>query len=136
MYHGVPRAREIPDSVRPCDCGDAPTDSTTGIDERDKRAVAALTKAGIIDAVRDSGNARSNAEAADMVDTFFEVLKEALAGADKLKIGGFGTFIVRDKKARVGRNPQTGEPIEISARRVLSFKADTRLKARMNSEDE
>ncbi len=94
--------------------------------------MASLTKAGIIDAVRDSGNARSNAEASAMVDTFFEVLKEALVQTEKLKIAGFGTFLIRNKDARMGRNPQTGEPLEISARRVLSFKASDQLKEKMN----
>jgi len=67
-----------------------------------------------------------------MVDTFFEVLKEALVQTEKLKIAGFGTFLIRNKDARMGRNPQTGEPLEISARRVLSFKASDQLKEKMN----
>jgi integration host factor subunit alpha len=98
--------------------------------------VANLTKTGIIEAVRDSGSAHSNAEAAEIVDAFFEVFKDALAQAEKLKITGFGTFNTREKKARTGRNPQTGEPIEISARRVLSFKASDQLKKKMNSQGE
>jgi nucleoid DNA-binding protein len=52
----------------------------------------------------------------------FEAIKETLSRGEAVKISGFGNFVVRDKKARVGRNPQTGRDIEISARRVLTFK--------------
>ena len=51
---------------------------------------------------------------------------------EKIKISGFGNFVVRDKKARVGRNPQTGEEITISARRVLTFKPSLVLKNILN----
>ncbi|HET6436648.1 MAG TPA: integration host factor subunit alpha, partial [Anaeromyxobacter sp.] len=58
---------------------------------------------------------------------------ETLERGEKIKISGFGNFIIRDKKSRVGRNPQTGEEIEISARRVLTFRPSQVLKNALNS---
>ena len=70
----------------------------------------------------------SKKEAADVVEMVFDTIKETLERGEKIKISGFGNFIVRDKKSRVGRNPQTGEEIEISARRVLTFRPSQVLK--------
>ena len=56
------------------------------------------------------------------VDQVFEIMKEALERGEKVRISGFGNFTVREKRARRGRNPKTGERMEISARRVVSFK--------------
>ena len=63
-----------------------------------------------------------------MVDLVFEMMKETLGRGEKIKISGFGNFVLRDKRQRPGRNPQTGEPIKISERRVLTFKASQILK--------
>src|SRR5690606_41969128 len=68
-------------------------------------------------------------EAKDIVDTFFEEIRESLAKGDSVKLSGFGNFQVRDKPARPGRNPKTGEVIPISARRVVTFHASQKLKA-------
>jgi integration host factor subunit alpha len=57
-----------------------------------------------------------------------------LANQGKVKLSGFGNFLVREKKSRPGRNPQTGAAIEIAARRVLSFKPSQVLKATLNGE--
>jgi integration host factor subunit alpha len=57
------------------------------------------------------------------VDSVFDIMKDCLARGEKIKISGFGNFVVKEKKARRGRNPQTGQEIEISARRVLTFKS-------------
>ncbi|HSR13465.1 MAG TPA: integration host factor subunit alpha [Thermodesulfobacteriota bacterium] len=62
-------------------------------------------------------------ECAEFVDQLFEIIAESLEKGEKVKISGFGNFSVREKRARKGRNPQTGEQIEISARRVVTFKA-------------
>ena len=92
----------------------------------------ALTKAEIVNEVfKKVGGTRS--EATDAVDVVFETMKQVLERGEKLKISGFGNFTPRDKKTRVGRNPKTGATIEISARRVVTFKASPVLKARMNS---
>ncbi len=91
----------------------------------------AMTKADIVEEVfKKLGFSKS--QASEIVETVFETMKETLERGEKLKISGFGNFVPRDKKTRIGRNPKTGEAIEISARRVVTFKASPVLKARMN----
>ena len=65
----------------------------------------------------------SVSETHEIVDLIFELMKQALEEGEKVKISGFGYFKVNSKKVRKGRNPQTGEEIELSGRKVLSFKA-------------
>jgi len=79
-----------------------------------------LTKAELIDSVYEKVGF-SKKEAADLVELVFESIKEELCKGIAIKISGFGKFRVRAKKARMGRNPQTGEAMEISARKVLTF---------------
>jgi len=67
-------------------------------------------------------------EAKDIVDTFFEEIRDALVRGDTVKLSGFGNFQVRDKPPRPGRNPKTGEVIPIAARRVVTFHASQKLK--------
>jgi integration host factor subunit alpha len=62
----------------------------------------------------------------------FDTMKDVLAVGEKIKISGFGNFVVRAKKERIGRNPQTGAPIPISSRRVLTFKPSQVLKTVLN----
>lgn len=91
----------------------------------------AMTKADIVEEVfKKLGFSKS--QASEIVETVFETMKETLERGEKLKISGFGNFVPRDKKTRIGRNPKTGEAIEISARRVVTFKASPVLKTRMN----
>ena len=86
-----------------------------------------LTKADIVERVyKEAGFSKK--EAADLVDLVFKVIKDTLSRGEKVKISGFGNFSIRDKSTRVGRNPQTGEAMEISARRVLTFKPSQVLK--------
>ena len=73
-----------------------------------------MTKADIIESVYEKVGF-SKKEAAEVVEMVFDTIKETLERGEKIKISGFGNFLVRDKKSRVGRNPQTGEEIEISA---------------------
>ncbi len=68
-----------------------------------------------------------------VVEAVFAIIKDGLRHGDKVKISGFGTFIVNHKHARRGRNPQTGDPITIDSRRVLSFKPSQVLKERVNN---
>ena len=68
-------------------------------------------------------------EAKDMVETFFDEIREALERGESVKLSGFGNFQLRDKPQRPGRNPKTGEAIPISARRVVTFHASQKLKA-------
>lgn len=74
----------------------------------------------------------SRRECANIVDSFFESIKKTLAQGENVKISGFGNFIVKQKKARRGRNPQTGDEIEISERKVLNFRLSQVLKDEIN----
>lgn len=94
-----------------------------------------VTKADIVERVCDRVGGFSKKEAADIVDEVFDAMKTAVEEGDKIKISGFGNFIVREKKPRPGRNPQTGQEIMIEARRVLTFKPSNVLKAALNDED-
>ena len=67
-------------------------------------------------------------EAKDMVETFFDEIRNALERGEAVKLSGFGNFQLRDKPQRPGRNPKTGEEIPISARRVVTFHASQKLK--------
>lgn len=91
-----------------------------------------MTKADIVQAVHNQLGGFSKKEAADLVDLVFETMKETLGRGEKIKISGFGNFVLRDKRQRQGRNPQTGDPIVITERRVLSFKASQLLKQALN----
>lgn len=93
-----------------------------------------MTKAEIIDCVYEKVGGFSKKESAEVVEAVFDTMKDILARGDKVKISGFGNFVVRGKKQRVGRNPQTGDPIPISARRVLTFKPSQVLKDALNPE--
>src|SRR6202044_2438484 len=93
---------------------------------------AIMTKAEIVQALYARVGGFSKRESADIVDGIFEMLKETLGRGEKIKISGFGNFVLRDKRQRPGRNPQTGEPIKISERRVLTFKASQILKQALN----
>lgn len=92
----------------------------------------AMTKADIVEALYEKVGF-SKKEAADLVEMVFETIKNTLSQGQKIKISGFGNFVVRDKRSRIGRNPQTGESIEISARRVLTFRPSQVLRAEVNS---
>lgn len=67
-------------------------------------------------------------EAKDMVETFFDEIRNALERGESVKLSGFGNFQLRDKPQRPGRNPKTGEEIPITARRVVTFHASQKLK--------
>lgn len=92
-----------------------------------------LTKARLVEQLNDSVGITKK-EAGELVDTVFDLMREALQSGDKIKVSGFGNWIVRDKAARKGRNPQTNEPIIIARRRVLSFKPSQVLRAALNEE--
>lgn len=72
-------------------------------------------------------------EAKDMVETFFDEIRDALERGEAVKLSGFGNFQLRDKPQRPGRNPKTGEEIPISARRVVTFHASQKLKGMVDS---
>ena len=93
-----------------------------------------MTKADIIEKVYQKIGF-SKKEASELVEMVFDQLKDVLCRGDKVKISGFGNFIVKAKRERIGRNPQTGDQITISARRVLNFRPSQVLKAVLNGED-
>ena len=73
-------------------------------------------------------------EAGDLVDEMFGLMRDRLTDGEKVKISGFSNFVVRDKSARRGRNPQTNEEIIIARRRVLTFRPSAVLRATLNDE--
>jgi integration host factor subunit alpha len=92
-----------------------------------------MTKIDLIRAVLENFGGREK-EASELVDAFFEIMKETLENGKEIKISGFGNWGIREKKARIGRNPRNGEPKEISARRVVFFKVSNILKKKLNEE--
>ncbi|MDJ0807052.1 MAG: integration host factor subunit alpha [Gammaproteobacteria bacterium] len=72
-------------------------------------------------------------EAKEMVEMFFEEIRQSLEQGGQVKLSGFGNFDLREKKQRPGRNPKTGEEIPISARRVVTFRPGQKLKARVEA---
>jgi len=90
-----------------------------------------MTKADIIKNVHEKIGV-SKGDSARLVESVFDIIKETLATGEDVKISGFGKLSIRAKQARRGRNPQTGEEIEISARKVLTFKSSQVLKKALN----
>ncbi len=90
-----------------------------------------MTKADMVELVYERIGV-SKREAARIVEIIFDLIKETLERGENVKISGFGSFNIQHKKPRRGRNPQTGEEITISARRVLSFKASNVLREHLN----
>jgi DNA-binding protein HU-beta len=90
-----------------------------------------MNKAELIDAVADSADI-SKAAAARSVDTVLEVITESLKKGNAVTLVGFGTFNTRRREARTGRNPRTGEPIQIGASNLAVFKAGKGLKDALN----
>lgn len=72
-------------------------------------------------------------EAKELVELFFEEIRDSLETNEQVKLSGFGNFDLRDKKQRPGRNPKTGEEIPITARRVVTFRPGQKLKARVEA---
>jgi integration host factor subunit alpha len=91
-----------------------------------------MTKADIVEKVYDNLGGLSKKESAEIVELVFETLQNTLEQGEKIKISGFGNFVVRQKKERVGRNPQTGDEIKIAPRKVLTFKPSQVLKNAIN----
>lgn len=90
----------------------------------------ALSKAKIAEALCNELQ-MNKADARDMVEHFFEELKQGLESGRHAKLSGFGNFILRDKPQRPGRNPKSGEEIPVAARRVVTFKSGLKLKTQV-----
>jgi integration host factor subunit alpha len=92
----------------------------------------ALTKARLAETLfEDLG--LNKRESKELVELFFEEIRNTLASGDDVKLSGFGNFVLRTKNERPGRNPKTGEEIPISARRVVTFRPGQKLKARVEA---
>ena len=94
--------------------------------------MTALTKAELSEKLFDELGLNKR-EAKDMVDIFFEEIRDSLSRNEQVKLSGFGNFDLRDKRQRPGRDPKTGEEIPISARRVVTFKPGQKLKVRVEA---
>lgn len=92
----------------------------------------ALTKADIAEQLYEELGLNKR-EAKEFVEIFFGEISDILIEGSDVKISGFGNFILRNKKARPGRNPKTGEDVEISSRRVVTFRAGQKLKERVEN---
>tara|TARA_X000001036_G_C20538668_1_gene749328 strand:+ start:656 stop:937 length:282 start_codon:yes stop_codon:yes gene_type:complete len=90
-----------------------------------------MNKAELIDAVAEAADLKKS-EAARALDSAIDNITNALKGGDSVTLVGFGTFTVRKREARMGRNPRTGEAIQIKASRVPGFKAGKALKDALN----
>ena len=77
----------------------------------------------------------SRNESANLVDSVFSEILVSLIKGDDVKISSFGTFVVREKKERIGRNPKTGEEVPITARSVVTFRASNVLKSKVNTKN-
>ena len=77
----------------------------------------------------------SRNESATLVDSVFGEILKSLINGDDVKISSFGTFVVRQKKERIGRNPKTGQEVPITARSVVTFRASNVLKSKVNSKN-
>jgi len=91
-----------------------------------------VTRADLAEAVyREIGLSRT--ESADLVESVIDHISEALLRGEHVKLAGFGTFSLRDKKERMGRNPKTGEEVPITPRRVMVFKPSQVMRERIDS---
>jgi len=95
------------------------------------RSVGTLTRADLAETInRKLGFSR--AESLDLVEAILAKMCEAMAAGQNVKISGFGSFILRDKRERIGRNPKTGVEVPITPRRVMTFRASQKLKDRIS----
>lgn len=91
-----------------------------------------LTKADLVQQVYKKHEELTKVQAAESVEAFLRISKDALVKGSDLLLSGFGKFSVRDKKSRRGRNPQTGEDLTLDARRVVTFRPSGMLRDRLN----
>jgi integration host factor subunit alpha len=92
-----------------------------------------LTKAQIVEALF-AKNIFTKTQSAQVIDTLFELIRQSLQDGEDVLISGFGKFSVKEKQARIGRNPQTGKPMKLPARKVVTYKRSSVLRTAMNGE--
>jgi len=90
-----------------------------------------LTKADMVKSIHDQLGLPKN-KSKDLFESVLEIIRQSLVKGEEVKISGFGKFYIIDKKARNGRNPQTGEHMIIEPRRIVSFKYSARARGRLN----
>ena len=93
-----------------------------------------ITKADIVEHLHDELGLNKS-ECKQLVDDFFQEIRDSLINNEEVKLSGFGNFELIDKKARPGRNPKTGEDVIISARRVVTFRAGNKLRKKITTFD-
>ncbi len=94
------------------------------------RSIGTLTRADLAETInRKMGFSR--AESMALVESILDHMSDAMVKGENVKISGFGTFVLRDKKERIGRNPKTGIEVPITPRRVMTFRASQILKDRI-----
>jgi integration host factor subunit alpha len=91
-----------------------------------------ITKNTLVEIIHDEVGLNKR-EAKEFIEEFFEMIKNTLEEGNDIKFSGFGNFILRDKVARPGRNPKTGENVTISERRVVTFKSGLKLKNKLEA---
>jgi integration host factor subunit alpha len=91
-----------------------------------------VTRADLADAVHQNIGL-SRQESSDLVQSVLGMVSDSLANGDSVKLSSFGSFLLRDKNGRVGRNPKTGEEVPIDPRRVLTFKPSQVLKEKVDA---
>jgi len=94
-----------------------------------------LTRADLSESVQRSVGL-SRTESAELVETTLGLISDALVSGENVKLSSFGTFMVRQKNGRMGRNPKTGEEVPINPRRVLVFRPSQSMKAKVNGDAE
>lgn len=92
-----------------------------------------LTRAQIVEAAAESNGFTKKQAAGETVETLIEIIKRSLASGEDVMISGFGKFCVKEKKARRGRNPATGEDMALKPRRVVTFKCSGKLRDQINA---
>ena len=93
-----------------------------------------ITKNSLVELIHDEVGLNKR-EAKEFIEEFFKMIKNTLEEGNDIKFSGFGNFILRDKVARPGRNPKTGENVIISERRVVTFKSGLKLKNKLEAYD-
>ncbi len=94
------------------------------------RSVGTLTRADLAETINHKMGF-SRAESLELVEAILAKMCDAMADGENVKISGFGTFVLRDKKERIGRNPKTGVEVPITPRRVMTFRASQKMKERI-----
>ena len=91
-----------------------------------------MTKSDLVDAISKGNPAITRNSVETVVNTVFDSMMDAMSRDERVEIRGFGSFTVRHRDARKGRNPKTGEPVDVPAKRMPHFKAGKQLSDRMN----